>query len=626
MMENGGSLTTLSSFSMVHYTTMTGNVTFSQQQGTILQMKGSFTGSGNLNKSGAGVLVLSGNSPSYTGKMYLNEGALIVNSNFSNSGDPIVGEGTIFAGTGTVGDTDVFGTLKGGSPTQTGGDPIGTLNINGSLELETGSYFGTLISPSGHSLVAATGPVTIHPNTSYLVGLTPGLYTGSDIVVLTGSSITGTFENIVSNGSLASYFFTHNIAYTDTEVVFAITKKSIVPLASGQNAINVATALDDAIHFNRTEVTFDIEPGSLSADPTPELPEILFSLLPLSSDPTAMTYALNELHPAQLKGLAISQESNMVQIREALSQRMQNELDLTNCASHTQADIECARHKKTMTPWMSIIGESLAQNTENNSWGPLTGYRANMGGFGAGIDGRFSENFYAGAMTGYTHSHLLWKADKGHGNISSGYAGLYLSGLGKMFYGNASVIGGWSAYNTDRHIAYGFTDKIAKNSHGGSQILSHLDTGINWNYLDLTIRPFDSFDYISQTENSYTEHNAGEWNLHVKQNNEIMIRNELGLQLAKCFCVWNSKWTISPKLSWIYESRVKGDHFIVNFVDEGTPFFIEGYFPDRSLFAPGLVMTGMMLRDALAFNLYYNGEFGSGYSNNTYGGQVRYAF
>lgn len=33
-----------------------------------------------------------------------------------------------------------------------------------------------------------------------------------------------------------------------------------------------------------------------------------------------------------------------------------------------------------------------------------------------------------------------------------------------------------------------------------------------------------------------------------------------------------------------------------------------------------------LLQDALAFNLYYNGEFGGGYSNNTYGGQVPYAF
>lgn len=630
-MENGGSLTTLSNVSMSHYTTITGDVTFSQNPDTILQMGGSFAGTGTLSKYGTGALVLSGNSPSYTGKIYVNEGALVVNGNFRNSGDPTVAQGTILAGTGTVGDTDVFGTIKGGSPSQTGGSPIGTLTINGPLILENGSNFGTVISPSGHSLVTASGLVTIDHNTTLFVGLVPGSYSpSSDLVILSGSNITGTFAQVSSTGSLASYFFTNNLRYTPTEVTLAIVSKSIVPLASGQNAINVATALDDAIHHNRTEVTFNIGPGTISASSPPELPEVLFSLLPYNSDPTAMTYALNELHPAQLKGMAISQESNMVQVREALSQRMQNELDLTNCELNAQGNVEkdtaCKRDKKTMTPWISAIGESLGQNTKNNSWGPLTGYRANMGGFGAGIDGRFANNFYAGALTGYTHSHLHWKSGKGQGDISSGYAGLYASGLGKMFYGNASIIGSWSEYSTDRHIEYGFINKTAKNSHGGSQILSHLDTGINWNYLDLTIRPFDGFDYISQTENSYTENNAGEWNLHVQKNNEILIRNELGLQLAKCFCMWNSKWTVSPKLSWVYESRVKGDQFTVNFVDGGTPFVIEGYFPDRSLFAPGLVMTGMMLEDALAFNLYYNGEFGSGYSNNTYGAQVRYAF
>ncbi|MBX9923278.1 MAG: hypothetical protein K2Y01_04125 [Rhabdochlamydiaceae bacterium] len=49
----------------------------------------------------------------------------------------------------------------------------------------------------------------------------------------------------------------------------------------------------------------------------------------------------------------------------------------------------------------------------------------------------------------------------------------------------------------------------AQNSHGGAQILSHLDTGINLNFHAITVRPFDSFDYISQTENSFTETGAG---------------------------------------------------------------------------------------------------------------------
>ncbi len=165
------------------------------------------------------------------------------------------------------------------------------------------------------------------------------------------------------------------------------------------------------------------------------------------------------------------------------------------------------------------------------------------------------------------------------------------------------------------------SDLIAKKDHGGDQVLSHLDTGINLHYLGLTIRPFDSFDYMSQIENGYQESNAGQWGLSVRKMNTIMIRNELGLQLSKCYCIFKSKWIVSPKLSWVRESRVKGSDFTVNFTQGG-------HFPDRSLFAPGLAITGLVMQEAIAiaFDRYYNGQFTTGYSSNRYGGQVRYAF
>jgi autotransporter-associated beta strand protein len=627
MMEDGGILNSTSTFTLSRYITLLGNTTFSQDSGTTLTVTGTLAGSGSLNKNGSGTLILLEDSPDYSGIISANEGTLIVNGNLSGSGDPIIQSGALLAGTGIVGDTQVFGTIEGGDPTS---NPLGTLTINGDLILEPGSYFVTTVSSPTGSLVDASGDVTISTNnTTYDVVLQTGSFYPATFPVLQGSSITGTFSQISSGGSTSAYFFDTSLTYTPTEVRLKIVPADIASIiaahkasggrAAGQNAINVAEALSSAIYFNRTQVKFSVTPGGITATPSPELPKVLLSLLPFINNPERMTYALNQLHPAQVKGMAIAQESNIVQVQEALHQRLQSELDLMNCTS-------CTRTKKTITPWISGIGESLGQDTETNSWGPLTGYRSNMGGFGAGIDGRFAKNFYTGVLTGYTNSHIRWKNDQGTGNTSTGYAGLYLSGIGEMFYGNASVIGSWSNYTTDRNIIYGLVNKTAKNSHGGSQILSHLDTGINWNCLDLTIRPFDSVDYISQVENSYTEYNADEWNLHVENNNEIMIRNELGLQLAKCFCFWGSKLTISPKLSWIYESRPKGANFITNFVGGGSSFLIEGYFPDRSLFAPGVVVTGVMLQDSLAFNLYYNGEFGSGYRNSTYGGQVRYAF
>ena len=402
------------------------------------------------------------------------------------------------------------------------------------------------------------------------------------------------------------------------------------PAEKAEAAINVAEALD-AVIASKRRITYTIEPSGITASSPPELVQVLLSLLPFRV-PEGMTYALNQLHPAQLKGMAISQENNAALVRESISQRMQMELDLSNCLVSDNYDVKdnncCGKNKKIMTSWISGIGESFGQNSENNHWGPLSGYRVNTGGFTAGMDGMFAEHFYAGALGGYTHSHLHWKDSKGRGDINSGYAGLYLSalGLGKLFYGNASLIGSWSHYSADRHIKYGAVDLVAKNGHGGNQLLSHLDTGINFDYLGLTIRPFDSFDYITQIENGYQESNAGQWDLSVNKMNAIMIRNELGLELSKCYCIFKSKWIVSPKLSWVREARVKGDDFTVNFTQGGPSFQIGGYFPDRSLFAPGLSITGLVLQDTLTFDLHYNGEFTNGYSSNNYGGQVRYSF
>ncbi len=583
--------------------------------------------SSSLIKAGSGALILSGTN-TYTGGTTVSSGALIVDGTIQ---DVVIDSGSLLSGTGTIGNATVNGAIKGGNP-------LGTLHVNGTLDLEDGSYFGTLISPGSVSLVAATGNVTIGDST-LVIAFRPGTYHNTSTVILTGGHISGIFTGIDINGRDAN-FLTANLMYTATEVVLGLQERSVVKHASGGNAVQVAHALDSAIAFNRSKVAYTIEPGPvITGSPTPQLAVVLKSLLPLTTD-QGITYALNQLHPAQLKGMTISQENNAVRVRESLSQRMLNDIDAENCAiasSYHKKDTSCCeKDKKRMTAWVSGLGGTLKQNNENDNYGPLTGYRTNTGGVVTGIDALFAEIFYTGALGAYTHSHLHFEDGKGSGNISSGYAGVYLSilgpqlwgngFLGDVFYANASVIGSWSAYRSDRHIEYGAVDLTAKGNYGGNQLLAHFDTGLNFNLFGLTVRPFDSFDYMTQVERGYAEHNAGEWDLTVTRKNAIMMRNELGLQFAKCYCLCSSRWTVSPKFSWVREVRVKGQTFNVNFTQGGTPFVIHGYFPDRNLFVPGLAVTGFMLEDSLVFDLYYNGEFGGGYSSNSFGGQIGYSF
>ncbi len=56
------------------------------------------------------------------------------------------------------------------------------------------------------------------------------------------------------------------------------------------------------------------------------------------------------------------------------------------------------------------------------------------------------------------------------------------------------------------------------------------------------------------------------------------------------------------------------------------PFTVTGYFPDRSLVSPGVVVSGTMLNDLLHLDLYYNGEFGEKFTDHNYGEQILFGF
>jgi uncharacterized protein with beta-barrel porin domain len=356
----------------------------------------------------------------------------------------------------------------------------------------------------------------------------------------------------------------------------------------------------------------------------------------LNLDKEELTRALNKMQPSLYKGLAISQENNAVKVQDSLNYRIQQELDGVYCYKpkslrdyrpSEEKGSGCETDKKAISVWVDGFGDVLYQDTMGYSGSIQAGYQTKSAGAVVGVDGHFADHFYAGALGGYTGSDIQWKESQtGSGDIQSAYGGLYFSAMGDMFYANASVIGSWNHYQAQRKIQYPGMDRTASNSHGGQQLLSHLDTGINLGYGAFTVRPFDSFDYITQTEGSFTEEGAGVLDLYVRKSNAILSRNELGLQFAGCLCLNSSKWTLSPKISWVREARGRGRGYTTEFINTGIPFQVTGYFGSRNLVSPGILMTGVMWDDRLSLDLYYNGEFGKHYSDHNYGGQIRFGF
>ncbi len=592
-----------------------------------------------LTKTGPGTLALDGTT-TVTSYVVVDEGTLYVggvmqgstppeSSSFSSSSfesfsapaslSVEVGSAGILLGEGEINaDVVVSGIIAGGD-----GFNESTLTINGNVSMESGSTLGVRINPLICSNLLVEGDFMIDSFSRALILPSPGVYPKPQVLNLldVGGTISGQFNSADVPEVL---FMTATLDYSNpSSISVTVTPLQIFPEVTGRNADAVATSLDNVIDWNRLNVSFTLPLVDTVSNAL--LPGVLRSLMPLASYPNKMTNTLNKMQPAALKGLVIAQESASIEVRGALSSRMQNALDTKSC--YALEDGSCKDDTKRVHIWLSGMGNVLNQKSNTYNHSPQVGYQSKLVGTVAGVDAHFLDYFYAGALGGYTNSHINWKENRGHGDVNTGYGGLYLSFLGEMFYGNASIIGGWSSYNTTRNIFYPGVHETAKGQRQGRELLSHIDTGINLGFSGFTVRPFDSFDYLAGVENSYEETGARDWNLRIRKSNAIMLRNELGLQFAGCVCVKESKWTVSPKVSWVREVRVKGSHYRASFAGASEfPFTVTGYFPSRNLFSPGLMIAGTMYQDRLGINFTYDGEFTGGYSAQKYTAEARFGF
>ncbi|MBM3197792.1 MAG: autotransporter domain-containing protein, partial [Chlamydiae bacterium] len=556
----------------------------------------SISGVGALQKTGSAALTLTGIN-SYTGNTTVAEGTLTVNGSIPNS--PIfVLPGARLKGIGTIKSVQVQGAVNPGTSS-------GTLYVAGDATFVTGSTYEVTLDSKGVSDLVATGTITIQSGVLCEIDPEDGFLSSfaAPHRILEGGSILGIFSAVTSTSPLVSGRLVYHPSFVDLFI-------ELLPLTSlglEGNSKQVAEAIDEVL-----------------ASGNHALDGVAASLYPLSF--SEINAALNQMQPALYKGFVASQENNLVNMQEMLHVRMQQELDFMRCDPLDKKKEPCSLQKKVVHVWTSGFGDNLHQSSTTYAQSPQVGYQDNTGGIVAGVDGRFATYCYLGAFGGYTSSSLTWDDTQGQGTIQSGYGGLYFSVLGRMFYANLAVLGGFGSCFGHRNISYPGVRETAYESYSGQQILSHIDTGVNWNIHGWTLRPFDSLDYIASTAAGFTESGAGAYDLIVSPSSAIMLRNELGLEFAYCFCVQGYKWNLAPSTSWIREIRVSGSTYTATFINTDVPFTVTGYLPSRNLFSPGCILSGAFWKDHLLLNFYYKGMFGSGYTEQSYGGQVQLRF
>ena len=192
------------------------------------------SGVGGFSKAGAGILVLTGLN-TYTGDTTITGGVLRVDGSIATS-NLAVTSGATLQGIGTVGNTSMAGIL---SP----GNSVGTLNVNGSLNLLAGSTYRYEIDANQQGdLVVVSGRATIADSAIFKLSSAGGIYLNRLYPILQANTLTGTYRNSDSNYTFMNLDFVSNGGNLGL-----VAQRNSVPMASFAQTNNqraVASAID----------------------------------------------------------------------------------------------------------------------------------------------------------------------------------------------------------------------------------------------------------------------------------------------------------------------------------------------------------------------------------------------
>ncbi len=198
---SSGTLSIDTTTTLINAITLSGaGGTIAVASGQLVGLSGTLGGTAGLSKAGSGTLTLSG-SNNYSGSTTVSAGTLSVTG--STASATTVASGATLAGNGTLGGNM---TVQSGG-TLSPGNSIGTLTVNGNLQMNAGSILAVEINGAtagtGYDQVLVNGTVDVTGATLAVThGYTPGQ--GDSYVIISNNladAVTGTFSGLAEGGT-----------------------------------------------------------------------------------------------------------------------------------------------------------------------------------------------------------------------------------------------------------------------------------------------------------------------------------------------------------------------------------------------------------------------------------------
>jgi autotransporter-associated beta strand protein/T5SS/PEP-CTERM-associated repeat protein len=567
--------------------------------------QGNLTGSGAFTKQGTGTLTMSGNSSTYTGSTTVNDGALIVTGNLSNSATTANTGGTL-GGTGTVGATTVNGTIAPGLA-----GASGTLNVNGNYTQAANSFYNVHVDATGASdLVNVTGAghtANINGGTVRVTAAVGGYNPSTVYTILTSTgALTGTFSGVTSNFA----FLDPTLTYDPNNVYLTLVRNSIDFSSVGITPNQVSAG------------------GGLAAlgmaDP------LVAATLVLTPEQARAAFdsASGEIHPS-LHTLMLD-ESALV--RDALLGRQRQDgaqgwsgSFATGFAEDDSALAYAGKARKikngpnwpikaappVTAPVYSTWVQGYGNWTRLNGDGNAAALRATHGGAIGGFDVTLNHNWRFGVAAGGGRSDARVDARLSSATIDTFHVAAYAGGSIRDILLRTGAVYSHHDIGTSRNVAFpGFADNTA-GSYGASTGQVYSEAA--WRLVTAWGRSeaFANVAHVQVHSDALTE-TGGPAALIVTQTRTSATFTTLGLR-AQAPIPFIGPWAFLARgsLGWQHAFNATAPVTLMSFAASPTPFAIAGVPLTSDMFLIEAGLDTLVTPDA-RLSLLYSGRFANG--------------
>lgn len=532
------------------------------------------SGHGGLTKQGIGTLVLTGNN-TYSGPTLVNQGLLAVNGSLTSQ--VTVSNSGVLGGSGSIGAL----TAKSGG-TVAPGNSIGTLNVAGDVNFDTGSTYAVELSNTSSDRIVAGGKATLNGGTVTLaLENSPTLLSQPEAQSLIGrqynilqaaGGITGSFAQVLPN-----YLFVGgnlNYGANGVQLDVARTANSFASVAVTDNQRAVAAAAEQLGAGNGVYESLLLAPSAASAQ-------------------GAFQQLSGEIYPALETALV----NDNRYLREAVGERLQQgEMGTSPQTIDTRGNV-----------WVKALGAWGKTDSSSDT----AGYTTSIGGLLAGVDGALDEDTRLGLVAGYSDTSLnMGDGTHSRASVDSYHFGAYAGHEIGAWRLSGGATYSWHRADVKRELQYGEVagKQKAKVDARSTQVFT--EAAYRLNLQPLALEPFANLAYVHLDSDGFSEKGDAAA-LKGGDDARDLVLSTLGVRALKTFNLTDHQaLDVSGTLGWQHNLSSTDSERHLAFASGGTSFAVESSPMVRDAALVG-ARASLALSKEARLNFDYNGLLAS---------------